>query len=90
MICTISAIDGPDQAIPDIGGMGDGADQRQHEAEQAQAQRNRGCRLVGADQLELVMRRDAGIDEEVGDHGDNCRAEIDQERRQPGERLQDH
>ena len=47
----------PDQAIPDIGGMGDGADHRQHEAEQAQAERDRGRRLVVADQLELVVRR---------------------------------
>jgi len=80
----------PDQAIHDIGGMGDGADQWQGEAEQAQAQRDRGCRIVVADQLELVMRRDARIDEEVDHDRKDRGAEIDQERRQPGERLQDH
>ncbi len=67
--------------------MGNGADQRQHETEQAEAERNRGRRVVVADQLEFIVRRDAGIDEEVDDDGDQCRAEIDQERRQPGEGL---
>jgi len=42
---------------------------------------DRGRRIVLPDQLEFVMRRDAGIDEEVGDHGDQRRAEVDQERR---------
>src|SRR5262249_43174851 len=45
---------------------------------------------VGADQLELIVRRDAGVDEEVGDYGNDCSTEIHQERRQPGERLKNH
>ena len=65
--------------------MGDGADHRQHETEQAQAERNRGRRIVVADQLEFIVRRDAGIDKEVGDDGKNSGAEIDQKRRQPGQ-----
>ena len=63
----------PDQAIHHIGGMGDGADHRQHETEQAQAQRDRGRRVVVADQLEFVVRGDAGVDEEIGDDGDDRR-----------------
>ena len=61
--------------------MGDGADHRQHEAEQAQAERDRGRRVVVADQLEFIVRGDAGIDEEVGDDGDNAGTEVDQEGR---------
>jgi hypothetical protein len=36
------------------------------------------------------MRRDAAVDEEIRHDGNDGCAEIDQERRQPGERLQDH
>jgi len=71
----------PDQAVHDIGGVGDGADQRQHETEQAEAERNRGRRVVVADQLEFIVRRDPGIDKEVGDDGDKGGAEVNQERR---------
>ena len=63
----------PDQAIHDIGGVGDGADHRQHEAEQAEAERDRGRRIIVADQLEFIVRRDAGVDEEVGDDGNDGR-----------------
>src|SRR5262249_40026032 len=76
-------------AVPDIGRMRDRADQRQREAEQRKAERNGGGRIVVTDQLELVVRRDARVDEEIGQHRDNSGAEIHQERRQPGERLQD-
>ena len=58
---------------------------RQHEAEQAEAERDGGRRIVVADQLEFVVRRDAGVDEEVGDDGNDGRAEIEQERRQSGQ-----
>jgi hypothetical protein len=54
-------------------------------AEQAETERDRGRRIVIADQLEFIVRGDAGIDEEVGDDGNDRRAEIDQERRQSGQ-----
>ena len=43
------------------------------EAEQAEAERNRGRGNVVADQLEFIVRRDAGVDEEVGDYRDDRR-----------------
>ena len=61
------------------------ADHRKHEAEQAEAERDRRRRIVVADQLEFVVRRDAGVDEEVGDDDDNGRTEVDQECRQSGQ-----
>ena len=60
------------------------------EAEQGKAERNRGGRIIVADQLELVVRRNAGIDEEIGEHGHDRRAEIHQKGRQPGKGLQHH
>jgi hypothetical protein len=35
--------------------VGDGADQRQHEAEQAEVKRNRGRRIIVADELEFIV-----------------------------------
>ena len=48
--------DRPDQAVQHIGRMRDRADQWRHEAEQAEAECDRGGRLVVADELELVVR----------------------------------
>ena len=74
-----------DQAIHDIGGVGDGADHRQHETDEAEPERDGGRGIVVADQLEFVVRRDAGVNEEVGDDGNDGRAEIQQKRRQSGQ-----
>ena len=71
----------PDQAIDDVGGMCDGADHRQDKADKAEAERDRGGRIIVADQLEFVVRGDAGVDEQIGRDGDQRGAEIDQERR---------
>ena len=49
-----------------------------------------GSRIVVADQLKFIVRRDAGVDEQVCHDRHDCGAEIDQESRQAGERLQDH
>jgi class 3 adenylate cyclase len=40
--------------------------------------------------LEFIVRRDAGVDEQIGDDGNDCRAEIHEEGRQSGKRLKDH
>ena len=48
--------------------MHDRADQGQREAEQGKAERDCCCRIVVADQLEFIVRGDAGIDEEIGEH----------------------
>jgi hypothetical protein len=82
--------DAPDQAIQDIGGMCDGADDGQDEAEQAQAERDRRGLIIVADELELIVRGDAGIDQEIRHDRDDRGAKIDQKGRQPGKRLEDH
>jgi hypothetical protein len=45
---------------------------------------------LSRDQLEFIVRCDAGIDEQKGNHGNKRRAKIDQKRRQSGEGLKDH
>ena len=42
-------------------------------------------RVVVADQLEFIVRGDAGIDEQVGDDRNDRGTELHQERRQPGQ-----
>ena len=54
--------------------MRDGADHRQHKSKQAQAQRDRGRRIIVADQLEFIVRRNAGVDKQISDDGDDRRA----------------
>ena len=45
---------------------------------------------IVADQIKLVVRRDARVDEEIGHHRDNSSAEINQKCRQSGEGLKNH
>ena len=90
MICTISAIAAQIRQSQTLAEWAMALTSGSTKPSRLRPERDRRRRLVGADQLELVVRGDAGIDEEVGDHGDDRRAEIDQERRQPGEGLKDH